>query len=206
MNLTGGSRLAVRLGVAAALVGLCAGRAPAQDPDVNLDPTFGTVKLKAGFEPDPYKKKLVAGGPLKTNLGGVNAYVAKAPDVKLHYEAGKYPLIIYAVSKVDTTLLINLPDGKWVADDDSGGNLNPLLRWAKPQSGRYDIYVGTFGKDNADATLYITEIETDKAKEARLTVPKAPRFVRQPWGHADLFLRAFDRDTAPAAVFVAGRK
>jgi hypothetical protein len=141
---------------ALAIVLLAVGHVQAQ-PDPNLKPTFGAVTLKAGFLPDPYTKELVAGGPLRTDLGGVNAHVAKAPDFSLHYTAGNFALTITARSKGDTTLLINLPDGSWVADDDSGGDLNPLLRFTKPQSGRYDIYVGTFGKDTVPATLIITE-------------------------------------------------
>ena len=89
----------------------------------------------------------------------VTAWVAKAPDFRLNYTAGKFALTIYAESKADTTLLINLPDGKWVADDDSGGNLNPLVKFDKPQSGQYDIWVGTFGKENAPAVLKITELK-----------------------------------------------
>jgi uncharacterized caspase-like protein len=142
--------------VAAAIVLWTADRAPAQ-PDPNLKPTYGSVKLRAGFLPDPYAKELQAGGPLKTKLGGVNAHVAKAPDFSLHYTAGKYPLTFTVKSVGDTTLLINLPDGTWVADDDSGGGLDPLLKFDKPQSGRYDIFVGTFGPKVLPATLYITE-------------------------------------------------
>ena len=72
---------------------------------------------------------------------------------------GAFTLTIYAESKADTTLLINLPDGTWIADDDSGGNLNPLLKFANPQSGQYDIWVGTIGKDTAPAVLKITELK-----------------------------------------------
>jgi hypothetical protein len=142
---------------------LCASQAGSQDPE--LKPTYGSVKLKAGFEPDPYTKKLEAGGPVQTKLGGVDAWVAKAPDFQLNYTAGKYPLIFHVKSKADTTLLINLPDGKWVANDDTNG-LNPLLRFAKPQSGRYDIWVGTFDEGGTPpATLYITELEVKEEKE-----------------------------------------
>ena len=134
---------------------LCVNRAETQDP--NLKPTFGKVDLKAGFPNDPYEVKLTAGGDIQTKLGGVTAWVAKAPDFRLNYTAGKFNLTIYAESKADTTLLINLPDGKWIADDDSGGNLNPLIKIENPKSGQYDIWVGTFGKDNAPAVLKITE-------------------------------------------------
>src|SRR5207302_3954318 len=108
-------RLAMRFGAVLVLTGLLAGIASTQDP--SLDPEYGSVKLKAGFTPDPYVKKVVAGGEIKTNKGDVVAYVAKKPDFKLFYTAGEFPLTIYAESKADTTLLINLPDGTWVADD-----------------------------------------------------------------------------------------
>jgi hypothetical protein len=134
----------------------CANRAEAQ-PDISLNPTYGSVTLKAGFLPDPWNKQLTAGGNVRTNLGGVNAYVAKAPDVKLFYTAGNFPLTIKANSAKDTTLLVNLPNGTWVANDDANKTLNPQLTFAKPLSGRYDIYVGTFGSQLAPATLSITE-------------------------------------------------
>lgn len=142
---------------ALAMVLFTVGRAHAQ-PDPNLKPTYGSVTLKADFLPDPFTTYVVAGGNLKTNLGGVNAYVAKAPDFSLHYTKGNFPLSFTVKSVGDTTLLINLPDGTWVADDDSGGGLDPLLHFANPQSGRYDIYVGTYKKDFVEATLYISEL------------------------------------------------
>ena len=139
-------------------------------PNPNLKPTYGSVTLKAGFLPDPFKKDVQAGGELRTNLGGVNAYVATAPDFSLQYTKGKYPLTFNVKSAGDTTLLINLPDGTWIADDDSGGGLDPLIRIANPPSGRYDIYVGTYGKNIVAATLYITEIDA-----ARLPPPPPPK-------------------------------
>jgi hypothetical protein len=147
---------------------MAVGPARAQ-PDPNLQPTYGSVTLKAGFLPDPFKKDVLAGGDFKTNLGGVNAHVAKAPDFRLFYTKGKFPLTFKVKSVGDTTLLINLPDGTWVADDDSGGGLDPLIRLANPQSGRYDIYVGTYKKDLLAATLYITEIDV-----AREPAPPPP--------------------------------
>jgi Caspase domain len=139
-----------------ALVLLAAGQVQAQ-PDPNLKSTYGSVTLKAGFLPDPFSVYVVAGGELKTNLGGVNAHVAKAPDFSLNYTKGTFPLTFHVKSVGDTTLLINLPDGTWLADDDSGGGFDPLIRIANPQSGRYDIFVGTYQKDPIAGSLYITE-------------------------------------------------
>jgi hypothetical protein len=117
--------------------------------------------------PDPFTKELVAGGPIATTLGGVRAKVAKPPDFRLVYEAGKYALTIRAESTADTTLLINLPDSTWVADDDSGGNYNPKLTFAKPQSGQYDIWVGTYQDGLPKAKLIITERESVVASADR---------------------------------------
>jgi hypothetical protein len=157
-------RLAICIGAFAVMSGLCVAVAYAQ-PNPRLDPTYGSVKLKVGFLPDPYKREVIAGGPIQTNLGNVNAYVAKAPDFRLEYKAGGSPLTFYVKCKKDTTLLINLPNGKWIADDDSGGNLNPLIRLANPQSGIYDIYVGSYKEgENPKAVLHITEFEVKEVK------------------------------------------
>jgi uncharacterized caspase-like protein len=143
---------------ALAVVAMAAGRTSAQgQPNPNLPATYGAIKLKAGFTPDPIAKELQAGGEIRTDLGGVKAHVAMAPDFSVDYAAGKYPLVFRVKSVGDTTLLVNLPDGTWVADDDSGGGLDPMIRIAQPKSGRYDIYVGTFKKEILDATLFISE-------------------------------------------------
>ena len=86
---------------------------PSHDRDDVRDP-FYLTDLMAGEE-----DCLTAGGPIKTVLGNVNAYIAKAPDFKLNYTAGKYSLIFSVASQaVNATLLINLPDGtpKWRLD------------------------------------------------------------------------------------------
>lgn len=138
----------------------CVGAGGAAAQDVDLKPTFGARELRSGFTPDPFVVKLEAGGPIKSNLGGVNAYVAKPPDFRLVYQAGNLPLTIRVESSADTTLLVNLPDGTWIADDDSGGKLNPLIRIPQPRSGRYEIWVGTVAANgNPPAQLIITELK-----------------------------------------------
>jgi hypothetical protein len=133
---------------------LCVAQIEAQN--VNLPASYGEETLNNGFMPDPRVINLTAGGSIHTNLGGVSAYVANAPDFKLHYTAGSFPLTFYVESSSDTTLLINLPNGTWVANDDTNGR-NPQIRLGSPMSGRYDIYVGTFGSSTAPASLMITE-------------------------------------------------
>jgi hypothetical protein len=158
---TAGSRgFVVCIGLAAVACCLLASRAAPQDS--SLRPTYGSVELKVGFLPDPFKKELDAGGPIQTKNGGLVAWVARAPDFQLDYTAGAAPLTIRAESKEDTTLLVLLPNGNWVADDDGGGFPNPKLKFENPQSGRYQIWVGTIKKENAKATLLITELKEAK--------------------------------------------
>src|SRR4051812_49733487 len=80
-----GDRIALTLSVAAAFVAICVVPARAQDPD--LKPAAGSAALTAGFATDPLVKKVVAGGKVKTNLGGVEAFVAGAPDFVLDWTA-----------------------------------------------------------------------------------------------------------------------
>lgn len=144
---------------AAALAGVVfsAGGAVAQDMSAN--PTFGQVRLSEGFPNDPYSVELVAGGEIDASrLGnGCVGRIARAPDYRLTYQtSGNLPLTIVAVSQGDTTLVINDPNGNWRCDDDSGGDLNPGVMFRNPQSGVYDIWVGTISGPVA-ATLGFTE-------------------------------------------------
>jgi serine protease Do len=156
MKLTSGVRLGV-LGVTAAAL-TCFGGDRAASQDVSKAPTFGSARLKAGFEPDPFKvPDVISGGAIQTDKGGIEAWISSAPDYRLNYTAGEFKLTIKFVGTGDTTLLINTPDGKWVADDDSDGDLNPRVTFNNPKSGQYDIWVGTIPKKNEKGTLIITE-------------------------------------------------
>jgi hypothetical protein len=156
MKLLTAVRHSLRLGAIALLLAVCAGQGQSQDPD--LAPTFGSKSLRSGFAPDPFSKDVTAGGKKQVTKGGVTMWIANAPDFSLKYTAGNLPLTFYVRSKADTTLLINLPDGTWMADDDSDGNLNPVIKLARPRSGRYDIWVGTINRGGPAATLHISEL------------------------------------------------
>jgi serine protease Do/protease YdgD len=133
------------------------GGAVAQNP--NLPPAYGTLNLNAGFLPDPQAVNVVAGGNIDARrLGGqcVGA-IANPPDVRLNYRAGSFPLFISVRSNVDTTLVINLPNGQWLCNDDFQG-LNPGVILRNPPSGQYDIWVGTFGGGTAPAQVLVSEV------------------------------------------------
>ncbi len=164
--------------------------------DLAAEARFGNLDLESGFVPDPVVVELQAGGRVDANVAttdGVTAsgyctgYVSREPSVELTYEAGALPLYIAARSEEDLTLVINGPDGAWHCDDDSGGNLNPEIMLETPQSGVYDIYVGTFGEGSwgaLEAELFISELEG---------IPASPQ--------VDLSLTALFGDHALSAGF-----
>jgi hypothetical protein len=151
----------MRLAALALLLVLTALPALAQIPDVGAQPLYATVNLSAGFAPDPHTTTVVAGGNDQNPINGsgcVGYLNAKRPDIDINYTAGSYPLSIAVDSETDTALLVNLPDGSWVCDDDTGGNSNPVVHLPDPQSGNYNVWVATYRANaQADATIYLTE-------------------------------------------------
>lgn len=139
---------------------LAAAPAAAQDPDA--PPAYGSVSLTAGFPDDPHSVAVQAGGAMDAGRvsDGCWGYVSYMPSVVLDYDAGGFPLLISAASDADGVLMIQAPNGDWVCDDDSAGNLNPGVTFDEPASGRYAIWVGDFDGDGySPAMLHISEIE-----------------------------------------------
>ena len=132
---------------------------PAYAQDFSLPPTYGQASLDANFQPDPHTVAVVAGGQVNAgNIGfGCSGGIANAPDYRLVYGGNGMQLIFSVSSSIDTTLVINDPNGSWLCDDDSGGSLNPRVQVNNAPSGQYDIWVGSFSS-TANATLQISDV------------------------------------------------
>lgn len=136
------------------------GMAAAQN--TGLTANYGEIRLNAGFTPDPYRVNLTAGGSIDaysdTNLpAACVGDVSNAPDFEVTYSAGSLPLVFRTRSSTDTTLIINGPDGRWYCDDDSYGDGDAEVRFNRPSSGTYDVWIGTYNGGTAPAALLITE-------------------------------------------------
>ncbi|WP_396593915.1 peptidase [Brevundimonas sp. R86498] len=129
-------------------------------PDASLTATYGEVRLRSGFSPDPYRVEVYSGGSLEASqLGGsCVGRIAEAPDFQLTYDAGSLPLTFGVEADGDTTLVINGPDGRWSCDDDSGGQADPEITFRNPQSGVYDVWVGAYGGNGVSGELFVTEL------------------------------------------------
>ncbi len=154
----------ISLAVFASLL-LFAGAATAQ-VNVMGTPTFGTYSINSGFTPDPIGYAVTAGGTQASGgmmtAAGVpcNAgWIASVPDVRVNYTAGAFPLRFYVNGPgTDTTLAVNAPDGSWHCNDDTVG-LHPVIDFASPMSGQYDIFVGTFSQGQYPSIqLMVTEL------------------------------------------------
>ncbi|WP_417489844.1 hypothetical protein [Maricaulis sp.] len=145
----------------AAAVILLGGAAQAQD--VNAAPAYGSVTLSAGFAQDPTSVGVQAGGAI---YGGnidysCSGYISHQPSFNLQYSAGNFPLYISGASDADTTLIVNAPDGSWHCNDDAPGQgLNPGVEFSTPQSGVYNVWVGTLSAGNGyePTMVHISEI------------------------------------------------
>lgn len=136
---------------------------PASAQNYNAAPSYGTVNLNGGFTPDPQVFNIRSGGNIDSQgaIGGsCRGFIANAPDLRLNFNPGSLPLIISVDSNADTTLVVNAPDGRWYCDDDGGQRgLNPAVRFNRPMSGRYEIWVGTYGNSSLQpAQLHISEL------------------------------------------------
>jgi hypothetical protein len=138
---------------------------PAADDelDMSLPSNFGSTDLTAGFVPDPFTFDLVSGGPIDVAYLGSDClgYATTASDYDVTYTAGNQSLLrfYFVADTADTTLIINAPDGSWHCNDDAPGTIDPMIDFDDPESGRYDIWIGSFesGTENS-GTLYVTEL------------------------------------------------
>lgn len=127
-----------------------------------LDPYFGTLMLAAGFSGDPRTVEVNAGGAQANPLSGIGCAgsIGMAPDVVVDYQAGSYDLTFSASSDTDLTLVVRTPNGAYYCDDDGGEGSNPRIDLDAPQSGAYQVWVGTYLEDamGAAAVFGVSEI------------------------------------------------
>lgn len=151
-----------KIAMLVAILSSAAAAAPALAQDISARATYQEIELDSGFSGDPRVIRVDAGGNINAERLGspCNGFIARAPDVRLTYNAGSLPLIISVAAGSDTTLVVNAPDGRWYCDDDSGeGPLNPMVRFNDPASGSYEIWVGTFSDTASQpARLHISEL------------------------------------------------
>lgn len=152
--------------LAAALIALATLGAPSAHacPNIQLQPVFGEIILSAGFLPDPYTRRITAGGrhSIRGCLGfNWPGFVARRPDFSLYWTGTSRRMSIYVETRADSVLLINAPDLSWSYNDDinlQAGDLRSGITFINPRQGRYDIWIGSYdGSVRNPGTLVVTE-------------------------------------------------
>jgi hypothetical protein len=110
-----------------------------------------------------------SGGPVDASyLGGAcRGFATSAPDYSVRYTAAGDPLLrFYFLANADgedSTMIINDPDGEWLCGDDwSASTRNPAVDVSDPETGRYDIWLGSYTEGTTiEGILYVTELESN---------------------------------------------
>ncbi len=155
--------------------------------DFDLEPTYGEQVVE-DITNAPIQIDITSGGEINTGYigGDCNGFVSSAPDYRIQYK-GQVPALYFKfeakASDEDATLLVNLPDGEWVCNDDaSEGILHPAILIENPPHGQYDVWVGSFNEgEYLEGNLTIssrnTPVVTDKKIEVKLDFNLEPYFA-----------------------------
>ncbi|MGE0785073.1 MAG: hypothetical protein AB7S26_05240 [Sandaracinaceae bacterium] len=151
--------VAVVMGLVGAQLALASG-AEAQRFDPRGRPIFGQVRLNEGFQPDPHLLQGRMGGPVPAAQvnSGCRGYVSEQPSHVIVSNSGFRNLRFVVSGSSDNTLLVMLPNGQVLCDDDGGESMNALVQTSVPR-GRIAIWVGSYSNTNTGTpyTLGLTE-------------------------------------------------
>lgn len=138
------------------------GGAPLQAQDVDGD-AIDALDLTGQAGSGDHVVDVTPGGETAVgDLGdGCSGYIyAAGPDLELTVDNDFRPLGIFVDADVDTTLVINDPDGNWHCNDDADSlaDSNPGLQFSKPKAGIYDVWVGTYSSgESGSGRLVVTQ-------------------------------------------------
>jgi hypothetical protein len=139
--------------------------------DYTLAPTYGEVTLGASFGSSPHQQTITSGGDINSSYHGndCTGFVSAGPDFRLHWNGSTSNLAFYFQPNTegqDATILVNLPDGTWVCNDDfNAEDPNPMAVVTTPAPGQYDVWVGSYEQGKyIEGTLYIADL--DKYEDA----------------------------------------
>lgn len=110
---------------------------------------FLTMNLKAGFPLDPFVVSLNGGGEVAASTRDETCvgFIAEAPNFTVNWEGKVEAFNIFYYSDFDPTLVVQLPDGSYLCNDDASDNLlDPEVTIEAPAEGQYNLWVGSYDK------------------------------------------------------------
>lgn len=147
--------------------------------DSSLESNYGVFPIDPGFLPDPYIISMWSGGDVNAsqlNLGpGCAGNVTSQPDLVIDWGSASHNMHLFFVGMDDTTMIVELPDGSYLCNDDTVGT-DPSVNIPNPEAGNYSIWIGTYraANDYIPGYLMVSEFE-DSLPGAIIT--NIPNFV-----------------------------
>lgn len=141
--------------------GLLAATSASACPDYSMNGeqyTYSSEELYSGK-----RHRTRAGGDI--DLGQCSdmpggGWVTRQPDFTIRFTGNNSKgrrLRFKVDSECDAVMLVNGPDARWRFDDDSAGDLDPEVSYDNARDGFYDVWIGTVGRSNCNASI---EMET----------------------------------------------
>ncbi len=144
-----------------------------------LDVVFGegfareTIEVEAGG----YRS------PRRLHGADCTGFVGEEPSFTFRYEAGQPSLRIGVESHVDSTLVVRLPSGRWLCNDDSNhGDRNAAVEVQDPDEGVYAAWAGVYDLEDVVSSVRLV-LETGPAQEPDTSLAE-PEFLGYGTGFA----------------------
>lgn len=110
---------------------------------------FLTMNLEAGYPLDPFLVSVIGGGNFDASslAEGCSGFINTFPTVAVNYTGDAEMLQAFFYSEHDPTLIVQLPDGSFLCNDDANELLlDPAIRLSDPPQGTYAVWVGSFSR------------------------------------------------------------
>ncbi|MDI1477200.1 hypothetical protein [Polyangium sp. y55x31] len=82
--------------------------------------------------------------PVSARLAGCRGYIVETNDFEITLDRARPNLRLRTDSTKDLVLLVQLPDGSYRCDDDSGGENQPEINIVTPPLGTYRVWIGVY--------------------------------------------------------------
>ena len=118
-----------------------------EDAEAAAPAAFLTMNLRAGFPLDPFVVSLNGGGEVDASTldPACVGFVSEAPTFAVNWEGEAEFFDIFYYSDFDPTLVLQLPDGSYLCNDDASDNvLDPEVSVESPAEGAYNLWVGSY--------------------------------------------------------------
>lgn len=149
--------------LAGAVFGLSAATVPQASAQFvpRARPLHGSAGLRAGFMPDPHVMSGSLGGPVRANQvnSSCRGYISGPPSHVISSRTGFRMLRFVVNAQADSTLMVMLPNGQILCNDDGGLRMNPLIETGV-RRGEIRIWVGSYSQNNVGQpyAIGITEL------------------------------------------------